>query len=114
MWRTSLPSPELTAVLLLDRLPDKRRCPFWHLENLRGLVSVTAFVNVRDCSVIGFEFRYDDGNVCVIGSPQQSAVRLSHYFTKGEVIVSIGCAEATNNPGIAIKVAHFYLMKYLH
>lgn len=67
-------------------------------------MSVTALVDASDCSVIALEFRYHGNQVRTIGSPQGGAVRLSYYFTKGEVIVSIACAEAKNNPGIAIKV----------
>jgi hypothetical protein len=106
MWQTAFPAPDLSAVLLLDRFPGNRHRPFWHLENLQqGLVSVTALVNTGDCSVVAFEFGYDDKDVRTIGNPDPGAVRLSYYFTKGEVIMSIGCAKAKDNPGIVIKVA---------
>lgn len=111
MWQSSLPSPNLRAVLLLDRCPDKRRYPFWHLDGLQSLVSVTAFVDTIDCSVRAFEFVYDENHVRAIGSSQDGAVRLSYYFTKGEVIESIGCAQAKKNTGIVIQVVSPTLYK---
>jgi hypothetical protein len=105
MWQKAFTASNSKPVLLLDRCPDKRHSPFWHLEVLQGLVSVTAFVDVSDCSVIAFEFRYNDEDIRIIGSPHVGAVRLSYFFMKGEVIVSIGCAQAKNNSGVAIKVS---------
>jgi hypothetical protein len=104
MWQNSYPAPNLRALLLLDLFPDKRRFPYWHLGNLQDLASVIAFVDCNDCSVMAFEFRYNNEEVRTIGDLSSGGARLSYYFTKGEVISSLGCAKAKNNPGIAIKV----------
>jgi hypothetical protein len=104
MWQRSLPAPDLRALLLLDRSPEQRHSPFNHLGCLRGLISVTAFVDTGNCSLMAFKFAYNNGDVRTVGNTDLGAVRLSYYFTEGEVITSIGCAKANTNPGIAIKV----------
>jgi hypothetical protein len=104
MWQNSYPNPSLRALLLLDLFPDERRSSFWHLGCLQDLASIIAFVDTSDCSVMALEFRYNNDDFRTIGNPTSGGVRLSYYFTKGEVILSLGCAKAKNNPGIAIKV----------
>jgi hypothetical protein len=106
MWQKSLPVQHQRALLLVSQCSDKRHSPFRHLENLHGVVSVTAVVDTSDLSLMAFEFRYVNGNLQTIGNTDVEAVRLSYIFAQGEKIVSIGCAKAKSNPGIAVKVPH--------
>lgn len=74
---------------LIDRFSVGYRRPFWRLERIEDLNSVTAFVNVEDGSIVAFQFQYNDNSISVAGNAQAGTVRLSHHLKGAEVITKL-------------------------